>query len=109
MKDSKITNEELEKRITRCIIWICLFFGISSFMLIGDYVNLPHTYEIDNYSPVVEYFNAKYVTVYPDYWEISVGDGKITNIEHIIIMIFMLWGFLRVIDLLRFMEKYKTV
>jgi len=77
-------------------------------MLVGDYLNLPHKHEIVNYSPTVEFFNAKYVNVYPDYWKISVGDGKITQIEHIIIFIFMLWGFLRIIDLLRFMEKYKT-
>lgn len=102
------TQEEIRKKITKVIIWMCFFFGVSSFMLIGDYMSIPHWYNIDNYSKVTAFFDAKYINVYHDYWKICIGDGKITQIEYIIIMLFMLWGMLRLIDLLRFMERLKS-
>jgi len=40
-------------------------------------------------------------------WSINVFDKKISNIENIIIYISMLWGFMRLIDLIHFLEKYK--
>ena len=85
-------------------IGIFFLFGVANYMLIGDYVTIPKSYEIENYTYGLAYHN-KYINTFPDYWTIAVGDGKITNIENIIICIFNLWGFLRILDLTRHFEK----
>ena len=38
---------------------------------------------------------------FPDYWVVNPFDGRITNVENMIIWVFVLWGFLRFFDLSR--------
>lgn len=74
-------------------------------MLIGDYITIPKRSDDPDYIYGFDY-SYHYEKKYPDFWSIKIGDGKITNIEHIIIWICLFWGFLRIIDLTRLMEKY---
>jgi hypothetical protein len=87
-----------EHSILFILVCITLFFGISSFMLINDWVRLPRKQK--DFTILVDLRSKLGLNcVYPDYWEINSFDGKITNIEHIIIWVLMFWGFLRLIDL----------
>jgi hypothetical protein len=87
-----------EHSILFILVCITVFFGISNFMLINDYVRLPVKHK--EYTILVDLRSKLGLTqVYSDYWTINSFDGKITNIEHIIIWILMFWGFLRLIDL----------
>lgn len=87
------------------LITTILFLGVANYMLIFNYLDVPkmsnsHFVNIDipnKYYPVKQNFS----------WDISFTDKKISNIENIIIWIFFLWGFMRGIDLFRFLENYK--
>ena len=89
---------------------IIIFLGVSSFMLIGDFMTIPNKRNIPGWN-ILDDIKVKYhniVSVKKDFWVISVGDHKISNIEYYIIVLLMGWGFLRVIDLLFLMKKYKN-
>ena len=96
----------IEKKISFCLFCILIFWGVSGFMLIGDYMTLPRRTDDPDFIYGIEFNNI--YSMEKDYWVICVGDGKITNIENIIIWVFMLWGLLRGFDLIRFfMVNYK--
>ena len=43
----------------------------------------------------------RYINYNPYFFEIKIGNGRITNIENIIIWVCFLWGFMRLIDLVK--------
>jgi len=90
------------------ITYFILIF-ISQTFLIFNYMDVPrlrdrrdYIFGIDDYKEYNNVVHKKFD------WSISFNDNKISNMEHIIIYICMLWGFLRLIDLMRFLEKYKN-
>lgn len=91
-----------------CFIMICIIvlFGVSNIILIGNAVFMSKRGSNPDY---IYGFNYEfyYDPVYPDYWRFDFFDKKISNIENIVMMICMLWGFMRLIDLSRFLENYK--
>lgn len=102
--------KKIENSINFCLLCLIIFFGISQLFLISNFMSLPvkgrdnftSNYVSDTQHLIV---NKGKVT---DFWRLDLGgDHKISNIENIIIWILMLWGFLRVIDLERILEKYK--
>jgi len=95
---------DIDKKTLKILLWIFLFIGVADVMLIGDYMTIPKTSEMPEFNYGLARHN-QYINKYPDYWFIQVGDGKITNIENIVICIFNLWGFLRIIDLTQHLEK----
>lgn len=99
--------KKIENSINFCLFCLIVFFGVSQLLLISNYVNIPKRGGDPNYIYGFN-FETYYTREYPDFWRIDLGtDHKITNIENIIIWIFMFWGFLRVIDLERILERYK--
>lgn len=77
-------------------------------MLIGDYMSIPLKRDIPNWT-VIDDVKTKYhdiVTFKKGFWAISIGDHKISNIENYLIVLFMGFGFLRVIDMLIYIERY---
>ena len=94
-----------EHSILFCVVCICFFWGVSSFMLINDWIRIPLKVGDPDSFAMRKNLYEKTGRFYPDYWVINSFDGKITNIENIIIWIFMFWGFLRGIDLMRLMIR----
>ena len=86
---------------------IILLLGTSQLVLIVNYLNLPilTLEERNNLYSVNSDINIKKND--KDFWVIALSDHKITGFENIIIYIFMLWGFMKCIDLMFFLEKYK--
>ena len=86
---------------------IILLLGTSQLILIINYLNLPvlTLEERDNIYRVNSDINIKKKD--KDFWVIALSDHKITGIENIFIYIFMLWGFMKCIDLMFFLVKYK--
>ena len=86
------------------LLIIILLFGVVQLILIPNYMNIPkisddksYIYGFENIYPVHNDFS----------WDINFGDHKISHIENIIIWVFTLWGFMKCIDLMFFLEKYK--
>ncbi|PNX49475.1 MAG: hypothetical protein BV457_01570 [Thermoplasmata archaeon M9B1D] len=78
-------------------------------MIIGDYLTIPVKRSLPEWNildDVIEKYHN--IGVKKDFWVISVGDSKISNIENYIIFVLMGFGFLRVIDLLFYMKKYNN-
>ena len=86
------------------LLIIILLFGVVQLILIPNYMNVPKI--SDNHSYIYGFEN-----IYPVHtsfsWDISFNDNKISHVENIIIWIFTLWGFMKCIDLMFFLEKYK--
>ena len=105
--------KKIDNSINFCLLCIILFFGISQFLLINNFMNIPVKGSYDFIKNNPDYirgfdYSFYYEVDYPDFWVVDLGnDHKITNIENIVIWIFMFWGFLRVIDLQRILENYK--
>ena len=90
------------------ITYFILIF-ISQTFLILNYMDVPKLSERRDYIfGIDDYKDNNKIVHRPFDWAISFNDDKISNIEHIIIYICMLWAFLRFIDLMRFLEKYKN-
>jgi len=100
-----VNKKELQKKINFCCVCILFFFGISEYWFIIDYLSLPKSiggsYFVN--SIIVGYEITNFST---NFWVISLGDGLISNIELYIIFVLMLWGFMRVVDLLFLMKNY---
>lgn len=43
------------------------------------------------------------------FWEFNIGNGRLSNIEHMTIFLCLFFGFLRLIDLWRTIEYDKTI
>ena len=96
--------EKRENQFAFKLLIIILLFGIVQLILIPNYMNVPkisddrnYIYGFENIYPVNTGFS----------WSINFNDNKISHIENIIIWIFTLWGFMKCIDLMFFLEKYK--
>jgi len=98
--------KKIENSINFCFLCIIILFGIASIFLFGDYFSIPKRSDDPNYIYGYNYMNDVIYKPGDDFWIINLGDKKISNIEHIIIWICFLWGFLRVIDLERILHKY---
>ena len=86
------------------LLIIILLFGIVQLILIPNYMNVPKI--SDDHSYIFGFENIYPVhTVFS--WAISFDDNKISHFENIIIWVFTLWGFMKCIDLIFFLEKYK--
>lgn len=89
------------------IVGTCIIlFSVSMLLFIPNYLNLPKISEDHGFIFGVDNFYDPRIKT-PFDWSISLDDGKISNLENSIIWVFMLWGFLRLIDIMRFLEKYK--
>ena len=100
-------NMEFKKRENHFafkLLIIIILFGVVQLILIPNYMNVPKI--SDNHSYIFGTQN-----IYPVHasfsWAISFNDNKISHIENIIIWVFTLWGFMKCIDLMFFLEKYK--
>lgn len=106
--------ENIEDSINFCLLTIIILFGVSMLILIPNYMNIPVRWSVDfleNNPDYVQGFDYSYYYEEnnPDFWRIDLGaDRKITEIENIIILIPMFWGFLRLIDLERKLHKFKN-
>lgn len=94
-----------EKLFAFKLVIIIVLFGVSESILILNYFDLPkvsddHSYifGMDQYS---KYIKKDFI------WDISFTDKQIGNIESIIIFIPMLWGMMRLVDLMYFLVNYK--
>ena len=96
--------EKRENHFAFKLLIIILLFGVVQLVLIPNYMNVPKI--SDNHSYIFGTEN-----IYPVHtnfsWVISFDDNKISHIENIIIWVFTLWGFMKCIDLMFFLEKYK--
>ena len=104
---------KIENSITFCLFCIILLFGISSFLLISDYIQLPikgsESFMKENPDYIVEspYIEKLVQENKSRFWEIKIGNGFISNIENVIIYVCMLWGIMRTIDLMILLNRYK--
>ena len=98
----KIEDKELHLALKLFII--ILLFGISQTIFILNYFDVPKISENRDYI-----FGSENIQpVYKEFiWDIDFNDKIISNFENIVIWIFTLWGFMRLIDLMVFLEKYK--
>jgi len=100
--------KEYNKKVIFCLFCIFLFWGVGFFMLIGDYMTIPQKNSIDDWN-ILDDIKNKYhnIAVNTNFWVIKIGDNKISNIEFYIIFLLMGFGFLRFLDLLILIERYK--
>ena len=101
---------EFEKRDNHFafkLLIIIILLGVSQFMLITNYLDLPPLTNLERNHIYRTYNDINIVNVDKSFWVISNVDNNISGIENIIIWIFMLWGFMKCIDLMFFLEKYK--
>lgn len=84
---------------------LIIFFGVSQTVLILNYMDVPKISEQRDFIFGVSNYYYRVNQVFN--WDISFNDSVISNIENIIILILMLWGFMRLFDLLRFLVNYK--
>ena len=96
--------EKRENHFAFKLLIIILLFGVVQLILIPNYMDVPkisgnhsYIYGFENIYPVHTGFS----------WVISFDDNKISHFENIIIWVFTLWGFMKCIDLMFFLEKYK--
>ena len=86
------------------LLIIILLFGVVNIIFIPNYMSIPKISDDKTYIFGIE-------NIYPVYtkfsWAIDFKDHKISHIENIIIWVFTLWGFMKCIDLMFFLEKYK--
>lgn len=103
-----MSKKEYNKKVVFAVFCILLFWGIGFSMFIGDMLTIPVKRNIPEWN-ILDDVKQKYhnIAVKPDFWSISIGDHKISNIENYIIIVLMGFGFLRLLDLLIYMERYK--
>jgi len=95
-----------DKRFAFKLLIIIFLFGTVQILLIPNYLELPKISEEKNY--IFGFDNLDFPVVQKKFsWDIDFNDHKISNIENIFIWIFTLWGFMKCIDLMFFLEKYK--
>ena len=96
--------EKPENHFAFKLLVIILLFGVVQIIFIPNYMSIPKISDDKNYIFGIE-------NIYPVYtkfsWAIDFNDYKISHIENIIIWVFSLWGFMKCIDLMFFLEKYK--
>ena len=96
-----------KKSLNFILISMFILFMVYQTVLIINYMNVPKISEKRDY--IYGISNYEYRVHKSFDWSINFFDKKISNIENIIIYICMLWGFMRLIDLLYFLEKYKII
>ena len=89
--------EKRENHFAFKLLIIIILLGVSQFMLITNYLDLPPLTNLERNHIYRTYNDINIVNV----------DNNISGIENIIIWIFMLWGFMKCIDLMFFLVKYK--
>ena len=99
--------EKRENHFAFKLLIIIILLGVSQFMLITNYLDLPALTNLERNHIYRTYNDINIVNVDKSFWVISNIDNNISGIENIIIWIFMLWGFMKCIDLMFFLEKYK--
>ena len=96
--------EKRENQFAFKLLIIILLFGIVQLILIPNYMNIPKI--SDNHSYIFGFENIYPVNTCFS-WSINFNYHKISHIENIIIWVFTLWCFMKCIDLMFFLEKYK--
>jgi len=71
-------------------------------MVVSEYQNYIPPQEIEGWFFGKEHIMQK-KQIFPYYWELDIGNGRISNIENIIIGVSLLWGIMRLVDLFRIM------
>ena len=94
-----------KKSFRFCIVCMILFYGISSYMFIFDWVTMKDPKETPEWWAGKEKFD-KYIKRDLDF-TFSIGDSKISNLEGSIIYVLMFWGFMRTIDFFKLVEEEK--
>jgi len=74
-----------------------ILIGFGNIYLIVDYMNVP-TREEKNWNGIFEPIETRYYQDPSRFWDIGLGDGFISNIEHYIIFCPLLLGSLRLVD-----------
>jgi hypothetical protein len=88
------------------LIIIIVLFGVCESILILNYFDVPKISEDKSYRfgehPHMDLVKQDFI------WSIDFNDKTIGNMENIIIYVTMLYGILRLIDLMYFLEKYNN-
>ena len=87
------------------LLIIIVLFGVSETILFLNYFDLPKINEDHNYIFGSEQY--KNLVKVDFIWDIDFSDNQIGQIESILIYIPMLWGMMRLVDLMYFLVKYK--
>lgn len=90
------------------LLILIVLFGMYTYILMFNYMDIPKTYEIENYtygsgSPVLQDYVKKDFIITVDF-----SDKMLSNGESIIVWICLLWGFMRFFDLSVFLENYNN-
>ena len=88
------------KKIRFCLICIILLFGVSAWIITPEYVTIPRRDHNPYWFAGEDVFKAR-INYNPYFWEFSIGNKRLSNLENMIVFLFMLWGFMRMIDIMR--------
>lgn len=99
--------ESEENHYAFILFTIIIFLGVGSYMLIFNYMDVPKISEKRDFVFGVSDFNDFHIKRGFDY-SLSFSDKKISNLENSIIWVTLLWGFMRLFDLMRFIVNYKN-
>lgn len=90
--------------ITFLLFTTIILFGVGSYLLIFEYGTIPKVIENS------EWFVGKPESMIErPFWEFNIGNGYMSNIEHMTIFLCLFLGMLRLIDLIKTIEYDKIV
>lgn len=102
-----VFNDNPYKKFCFILVTLFIFVGVSEYTLIFNYFDVPKISDNHDYIFGVTGFNDPRIKQDANY-DYSFNDKIISNLEVIIIYVFMLWSILRWIDLFRFLVNYKN-
>jgi hypothetical protein len=105
-----VPSIEPTPRIVFCMITILILWGLGAYVVCGDLTTVPRygseawIRENPNWSVGMK------PPQYPErFWEWNIGNGFVSNIENIVMMLCLFFGFMRFIDLMKlFHEEEKA-
>lgn len=96
---------EFTPRMNFCMITILILWGVGAYIVCVDLISVPRrTHEWYAQNP--DWFAGKPEFPQPErFWEWNMGNGFVSNIEHIVMIVFLFFGFMRFIDLMKLFHE----
>lgn len=93
---------ELTPRIYFAFICIFILWGVSSYLICFDLATVPKRGSAGFYEMYPDWYEGEPYFPDPDrVWEWDIGNGFVSNIEHVVMVLFGFFGFMRFLDLMK--------
>lgn len=93
---------EPTRRIYFCILTIFILWGLGSYVMVIDLGSVPRHGSVEWREQNPNWTVGMRPKQYPErFWEWDIGNGFVSNIENIVMMLCEFFGFMRFIDLMK--------